>query len=69
MSEEHPGILKAYKRAAIGLAVAAISWSAVYLLVERKEGEQRGIPAWLIPIGAAILSAWFFARSRKDKNE
>ena len=67
MSEEHPGILKAYKRAAIGLAVAAVCWTAVYLLVERQEGEQRSIPAWLIPIGAAILSAWFFMLYRKAR--
>jgi hypothetical protein len=67
MSEDHPGIIKAYKRAAIGLAVAAACWTAVYLLVERQEGEQRGIPAWLIPVGAAILSAWFFMLYHKAR--
>ena len=55
MNEEPTRVIKAYKRAAIGLAAAAICWTAVYLLVERQEGEQRGVPTWLIPIGAAAL--------------
>ncbi|NOT64173.1 MAG: hypothetical protein HOP19_28495 [Acidobacteria bacterium] len=67
MNEEHPGILKAYKRAAIGLAVAAVFWTAAYFLVERGEGKQSGFPAWLIPIGAAVLSAWFFMLYHKAR--
>jgi hypothetical protein len=68
MNEESPRIIKAYKHAAIGLAVAAVFWTAAYWLVERKEGYPDRAQNWLIPIGAAVLSVWFFVLYAKAKN-
>ena len=59
MREESPRIAKAYKRAAIGLAVATVFWSVALVLVERYESEKPKPYAWLIPIGAGILSAFY----------
>ena len=67
MNDESPRIARAYKRAAIGLAAAAVLWTLAYVFVQRNEGEQIGIQNWLIPVGAAILSAWFFALSAKAR--
>ena len=60
MNEESPRVIKAYKRAAIGLAIAAVCWPVSLLLVERYEGKKPEPYAWLIPIGAGILSAFYF---------
>jgi hypothetical protein len=68
MKEESPRLVRAYKRAAIGLAVAAALWTAAYWYVQRSEGTQLGIQNWLIPVGAAVLSAWFFVLYGKAKD-
>ena len=68
MNEDSPRVVKAYKRAAIGLALAAALWTLAYLFAQRNEGEQFGIQNWLIPVGAAVLSAWFFRLSAKAKD-
>ncbi len=67
MNEDSPRVAKAYQRAAIGLAAAAVLWTLAYLFVQRNEGTQIGIQNWLIPLGAAILSAWFFALYAKAR--
>jgi hypothetical protein len=68
MSENREQISKAYKRAAFGLGVAAIFWTASYWLVERKEGDQGSLQNWLIPLGAAALSTWFFVLYVRTKD-
>jgi hypothetical protein len=69
MSEDREQMSKSYKRAAIGLGVAAIFWTASYWLVERKEGDQGSLQNWLIPLGAAALSAFCYSLYRNSKNE
>ncbi|QQS45742.1 MAG: hypothetical protein IPM66_17670 [Acidobacteriota bacterium] len=61
MTEEKIKLTNAYRRAAIGLAAAAILWITAFLF-----GGLDDSPAnWLIPIAAAALSVFFFAFSRK----
>ncbi len=61
MTEDRTRLFKAYRRASIGLAAAAILWIAAFLV-----GGLNDSPAnWLIPIAAAALSVFFFAFSRK----
>jgi hypothetical protein len=68
VNEDSPRIVRAYKRAAIGLAAAAVLWTIAFLLVQRNEGYQGGLQNWLIPLGAAVLSAWFFVLYAKAKD-
>ena len=68
MNEEQPRTVKAYKRAALGLAAAAVLWTISFLLVQRNEGEQSGLQNWLVPIGAAALGGYFYLLSRNAKN-
>ncbi len=64
MSEENEAVAKAYKRAAIGLAVAALLWTATFLIRGGLEDERAN---WLIPIAAAGLSVFCFSRYSKSK--
>jgi hypothetical protein len=54
---------RVYKRAAIGLAIAAIAWTAALVLGGRSEQEKS---IWLIPIAAAALSVICFSLSAKS---
>lgn len=58
MSEDRENPTRIYKRAAIGLAVAAASWTAVLLFSDISETDT--VP-WSIPIAAAALSVICFS--------
>jgi uncharacterized membrane protein YjdF len=58
MSEDQENLTRVYKRAAIGLAIAAIAWTAVLLLTGISEADKSH---WLIPIAAAVLSVICFS--------
>ena len=64
--EEKSQLARAYRRASLGLGVAALLWTAAYLLLNRTELER---PNWLIPIGAAALSmlCWTLYQKAKDQ--
>ncbi|MCI0337001.1 MAG: hypothetical protein L0226_05465 [Acidobacteria bacterium] len=64
MDEERTSLARTYKRAAIGLAIAAILWTAVLLSVGVSEEEKTH---WLIPIGAVALSVIFFSLYLRSK--
>lgn len=65
MSEERERVGRAYKRAGIGLAAAALLWTAALLFMGQPEDEKTN---WLIPIGAAALSVLCFSLYSKSKN-
>jgi len=52
---------KAYRRASVGLALAAVVWSVAYFVAR-----DRGWPelTFVIPVGAAVLSALCYWRYR-----
>ncbi len=57
-------LTQAYRRAGIGLALAAIGWTLALLFAnEQDERPTR----WIIPIGAAAVSMLCFSRYRKAK--
>jgi hypothetical protein len=58
MSEERENLARRYKRAAIGLAIAAIAWTAVLLFADISEADKTH---WLIPLAAAALSVICFS--------
>ncbi len=60
--QNNPG--KAYKRGAIGLAIAAAMWTAAFLIVGDVDENKMN---WLIPIGAAALSLLCFSLYTKSK--
>jgi FtsH-binding integral membrane protein len=62
MSEDRENMARVYKRAAIGLAIAAISWTGALLFGGVSEADQIH---WLIPIAAAVLSVVCFSFSAK----
>jgi hypothetical protein len=64
MSEERENLTRAYKRGAIGLAIAAILWVAALLFTGGPEEERIN---WLIPIAAAALSILCFSLYAKSK--
>lgn len=64
MSEDQLKLARAYRRAGIGLAVAALLWIAAVLF----GGVSEGPAIWLIPIAAAALSIFFFASMRNSKH-
>jgi hypothetical protein len=53
---------KAYRRASLGLALAAIIWTAAFFVARSKGWEETTA---LIPIGAAALSALCYLRYRR----
>jgi hypothetical protein len=67
MSEETGGMARAYKRAGIGSAIAALAWTLT-LVVSGREPDDRMIN-WLIPIAAAALSVLCFSLSARAKEE
>lgn len=58
-------VSQAYRRAAIGLAIAAIGWTLVFLFAQNQDEVKM---SWLIPIGAATLSVLCFSRYRSTQN-
>ncbi len=64
MSEEHERLAKAYRRASLGLGVAALLWTGAFLLVARGETER---PNWMIPIAAAALSVLCWSLYQKTR--
>ena len=62
MSDELSELKRAYRRASIGLAVAAVVWTAAFFVNRDQGWSETHI---LIPIGAAALSALCYARYRK----
>jgi hypothetical protein len=58
-TEDRERLTKAYKRAGVGLAIAALIWTAALLFTGASEG---GRATWLIPIAAAALSVLCFSR-------
>jgi|AAFX01.1.fsa_nt_gi hypothetical protein len=64
MSEAETEAVKAYRRAAIGLLIAAAVWSVAYFVARDRGWGEESI---LIPIAAAALAALCYARYRKLK--
>jgi hypothetical protein len=62
MSEESERVTRAYKRAGLGLAAAALLWTVVLLFGIREESKTD----WVIPICAAALSMLCFSLYRKQ---
>jgi hypothetical protein len=58
MNEHRDNLARVYKRAAIGLAIAAIFWTGALLLGGVSEADKTH---WLIPIAAAALSVICFS--------
>jgi hypothetical protein len=63
-NEDEEKLARAYRRAGFGLGAAAILWSAAIVITGRLEESNA---RWLIPIGAAALSVYFFSLSAKLK--
>jgi sterol desaturase/sphingolipid hydroxylase (fatty acid hydroxylase superfamily) len=64
MAEDETRLNKAYKRAAIGLAAAAVLWFLAWLYAVRAGWEERSL---VIPIACTVLSAIFFWLHAKSK--
>jgi len=58
MSDDQVRLRAAYKRAGIGLAIAALVWLIAYAVARRSGWEERSL---VIPIAAAALSALCFS--------
>jgi hypothetical protein len=65
MTEDRERLASAYKRAGIGLAIAALIWTAALLFRWRPED---GKATWLIPIFVAALSVLCFSRYNQHRN-
>lgn len=61
MSEGQTEIKKAYRRASIGLAVAAAVWTAAYFVARERGWSEETV---VIPIAAAVLSMLCYLRYR-----
>lgn len=61
---EEPDLPRAYRRAGIGMAAAAVLWIVAILISGRLE---EGNTRWLVPTGAAVMSIFFFSLYRKSK--
>ena len=64
-TEDQERLTRAYKRAGLGLALAALLWTAALLFVGPPED---GRAAWLIPICAAALSVLCFSRYNRRRD-
>jgi hypothetical protein len=58
-TDDQERLTKAYKRAGVGLALAALIWTAALLFTGPPE---TGKVTWLIPIATAALSVLCFSR-------
>ncbi|MBO0720340.1 MAG: hypothetical protein J2P41_05940 [Blastocatellia bacterium] len=58
MKEEQRNLAGVYKRAAIGLGLVALAWTAALLFAGESEDEKL---RWLIPVAAAALSVICFS--------
>ncbi len=65
-TEDQERLARAYKRAGLGLAFAALIWMAALLFTSRPED---GRANWLVPIFAAALSVLCFSRYRNQRRE
>lgn len=63
--EPQEKVARTYRRAAIGLAIAALGWTLVLLFAKEQEEIKLN---WLIPIAAAALSVICFSRSRSGQD-
>ncbi len=66
MSNERATLRAAYKRAGIGLALAAVAWLIAYFVARQSGWEERSL---FIPLGAAGLSALCFSLYFRSKEE
>lgn len=66
MNDEQVRLRAAYKRAGIGLGVAAVVWLIAYFVARSSGWEEKSL---LIPIAAAVLSVFFFSRYFRSKRE
>jgi len=57
-------VTRAYRRAGIGLALAAVGWTLALLFANEQEERPT---RWVIPIGAAAISMLCFSRYRSSK--
>ena len=57
-------VTRAYRRAGIGLAIAALGWTLAILFA--KEQDERPT-RWIIPIAAAAISVLCFSRYRSSQ--
>ncbi|HWQ33106.1 MAG TPA: hypothetical protein VNQ79_09640 [Blastocatellia bacterium] len=64
MPEDETRLNRAYKRAAAGLAAAAVLWFLAWLYAVRAGWEERSL---VIPIACAVLSAIFYSLHAKSK--
>ncbi len=64
MNEERVRIVRAYRRAAIGLAAGAAVWLAALIVTDTAKEEKA---AWLIPAVCALLSFFFYSLSKRSK--
>ncbi|MDX2034274.1 MAG: hypothetical protein SF339_26605 [Blastocatellia bacterium] len=64
--EQREALHRVYKRAGIGLGVAALLWTGAILLGGRLEENN---VRWLIPAGAAALSIYCFSLYAKSRDE
>lgn len=58
MNEEQAKLAKVYKRASVGLAIAAVLWAVAYAVGNRAGWEEHSI---FIPIASGVLSALFYS--------
>jgi ACR3 family arsenite efflux pump ArsB len=63
VNEEQGNQAGVFKRAAIGLAIVALTWTVVLLFASKSEDEMID---WLIPIAAAALSVICFSIHTKS---
>jgi hypothetical protein len=64
-TDDQERLAKAYKRAAVGLAIGTLIWTAALLFRWRPED---GKAAWLIPIFLAALSVLCFSRYNQSRD-
>ena len=57
-------VTRAYRRAGIGLAAAAIGWTLVILFAKDQDDQPM---RWVIPIAAAAISVLCFSRYRSSR--
>jgi hypothetical protein len=66
MSDDQARLRAAYRRAGIGLAIAALLWLALYLRARSQGWAEQSL---VIPIAAAALSVLFFLLYFRSKRE